>query len=129
MKKRKIKINWKFVYLAIFVVVIGSGLFFCYNDHTIQATVVEKTTEMIKRGRGRAKPESVIYVRTKAGKKVRLANHDILIRTKEDCGEIASSLKVGRTYKFTVVGMKSGLSFTHLIEENIIKVEPVDKQK
>lgn len=102
---------------VIIVLIIIFGIFLIkidvYNDHTCTATVTDKERIVDKDNTSKY----LIFTETEGGKVVVFENTDSFFRGKFDSSDIQGSIKIGKTYDFTVIGYRIPLFSTY---ENIV---------
>lgn len=110
------------VFVIVFIVLgVVISIPFNFNDHEYTVTVTDK--ERIVRGSGASTDSKyIVFADDVNGESRVFENTDTLIRLKWNSSNIQGELKVGHTYKITVVGFR--LSFMSMYE-NIIKVQEV----
>lgn len=108
------------VFMIVFIVLgVGISITFNFNDHEYTVVVTDK--ERIVEG-SEESSKYLIFADDVSGESRVFENTDTLLRLKWNSSNIQGQLKVGHTYKITVVGLR--LSFMSMYE-NIIKVEEV----
>lgn len=99
--------------LCIVLIVAVSLYITTFNDHCVVATVVDKTVKI-------EKDSSYYLIFTDCGV---FKNADEVLRWKFNSSDFYAKIRVGTTYKFTLVGYR--IPFFSLYE-NIIKAERVE---
>lgn len=110
------------MFMIIFIMLgVVISIPFNFNDHEYTAIVTDK--ERIVKGSGESTDSKyLVFVDDVNGESRVFENTDTLLRLKWNSSNIQGELKVGHTYKITVVGFR--MSFMSMYE-NIIKVEEV----
>lgn len=109
--------------LTIVFIVLGViiSIPFNFNDHTYTVVVTDK--ERIVKGNGKSTDSKyLIFADDVNGGSRVFENTDTLLRLKWNSSNIQGQLKVGHTYKITVVGFRLSLMSMY---ENTIKIEEV----
>lgn len=121
-RKQKKAMFGMIVFMIVFIMLgIVISIPFNFNDHEYMVIVTDK--ERIVKGSGDSTDSKyLIFADDVNGESRVFENTDTLLRLKWNSSNIQGQLKVGHTYKITVVGYR--LSFMSMYE-NIIKVENV----
>ena len=105
----------------ILVLLIGQEVIFRFNDTDYTITVTDK--ERIYTGSGNSSSSKyLVFGDNDNGNSLVFENTDCFIRGKWNSSNIQGQLKVGNTYKVTVVGYR--VAFFSMYQ-NIIKIEEV----
>ena len=105
----------------ILVLLIGQEVIFNFNDTKYTITITDK--ERIYTGSsGSSSSKYLIFGDDQNGNSLVFENTDCFIRGKWNSSNIQGQLKVGNTYKITVVGYR--IAFFSMYQ-NIIKIEEV----
>ena len=105
----------------ILVLLIGQEVIFNFNDTKYTITITDK--ERIYTGSsGSSSSKYLIFGDDQNGNSLVFENTDCFIRGKWNSSNIQGQLKVGNTYKVTVVGYR--IAFFSMYQ-NIIKIEEV----
>lgn len=120
---RKI-LNTKFIIITILVISVFSILIevmFSFNDTEYIITVTDK--ERVTEGsKDRISSKYLVFADDENGNSLVFENTDCFIRGKSNSSNIQGQLKVGNTYKVTVIGYRIPYFSCY---QNIIKVEKV----
>lgn len=100
--------------LCIVLIVVVSLYITTFNDHCVVATVVDKTVKI-------EKDSSYYLIFTSCGV---FKNADEVLRWKFNSSDFYAKIRVGETYRFTLIGWR--IPFFSMYE-NIIKAERVEK--
>lgn len=122
-RKQRMGICRMTIFVIVFIV-LGAiiSIPFNFNDHEYTVVITDK--ERIVNGSGEStESKYLIFADDVNGESRVFENTDALFRLKWNSSNIQGELKVGHTYKITVVGFR--LSFMS-IYENIIKVEEIE---
>lgn len=103
--------------IIIFVPVIGINIVSAINDHEYTVTVTDK--DRIVNG---GSSKYLVYTEDMHGNTIVFENVDSNIRFKYNSSDIQGQLKIGHTYRLTVVGYR--IPFLSMYE-NIIKIQEV----
>ena len=105
----------------IFVLLIGQEALFNFNDTEYTITVTDK--ERIYTGSGdNSSSKYLVFGDDQNGNSLVFENTDCFIRGKWNSSNIQGQLKVGNTYKITVIGYRVPFLSWY---QNIIKIEEV----
>ncbi len=120
---RKI-LNTKFIIITILIISVFSILIevmFSFNDTEYILTVTDK--ERVTEGsKDRISSKYLVFADDENGNSLVFENTDCFIRGKSNSSNIQGQLKVGNTYKVTVIGYRIPYFSCY---QNIIKVEEV----
>ena len=121
-RKKNTRIFFVAVMIAIMLVsLIAQEAIFNFNDTEYTITVTDK--ERIYTGSGgNSSSKYLVFGDDQNGNSLVFENTDCFIRGKWDSSNIQGQLKVGNTYKITVIGYR--VSFLSWYQ-NIIKIEEV----
>lgn len=121
-RKKNIRTFFVIVMIAIILVLlIGQESLFNFNDTEYTITVTDK--ERIYTGSGNSSSSKyLVFGDDQNGNSLVFENTDCFIRGKWNSSNIQGQLKVGNTYKVTVVGYR--IAFFSMYQ-NIIKIEEV----
>ena len=121
-RKKNTRIFFVVVMIAIMLVsLIGQEAIFNFNDTEYTITVTDK--ERIYTGSGNnSSSKYLVFGDDQNGNSLVFENTDCFIRGKWDSSNIQGQLKVGNTYKVTVVGYRVPFLSWY---QNIINIEEV----
>lgn len=122
-RRKQRKTIFRMIMIMIIFIMLGVviSIPFNFNDHEYTVIVTDK--ERIVKGSGESTDSKyLVFVDDVNGESRVFENTDTLLRLKWNSSNIQGKLKVGHTYKITVVGFR--MSFMSMYE-NIIKVEEV----
>lgn len=121
-KQRKTMCGMVIFVIGFIVLSMIISIPFNFNDHTYTVVITDK--ERIVKGSSKStESKYLIFADDVNGESMVFENTDTLLRLKWNSSNIQGKLKVGHTYKITVVGFR--LSFMSMYE-NIIKVEEIE---
>lgn len=107
--------------LCIALITAGVIYFAVFNDHDVVATVVDKAVKVDVAGKDNGGASSYYLIFTDRGV---FKNVDEMFRWKFDSSDFYAKIRVGETYRFTLIGWR--IPFFSMYE-NIIKAERVEK--
>ena len=121
-RKKNTRIFFVVVMIAIMLVsLIGQEAIFNFNDTEYTITVTDK--ERIYTGSGNSSSSKyLVFGDDQNGNSLVFENTDCFIRGKWNSSNIQGQLKVGNTYKITVIGYRVPFLSWY---QNIIKIEEV----
>ena len=121
-RKKNTRIFFVVVMIAIMLVsLIAQEAIFNFNDTEYTITVTDK--ERIYTGSGNSSSSKyLVFGDDQNGNSLVFENTDCFIRGKWDSSNIQGQLKVGNTYKITVIGYRVPFLSWY---QNIIKIEEV----
>lgn len=105
--------------LCIALIVAGVGCFTVFNDHEVVATVVDKAVKVDVAPKEGGGASSYYLIFTDKGV---FKNTDEPFRWKFDSSNFYAKIRVGETYRFTLIGWRIPFFSVY---ENIIKAESV----
>lgn len=122
-RKQRMKMCGIIIFVIVSIVLVAIiSVPFNFNDHEYTVVVTDK--ERVINGSGESTDSKyLVFADDVNGKSRVFQNTDALFRLKWNSSNIQGELKVGHTYKITVVGFR--LSFMSMYE-NIIKVKEID---
>ena len=121
-RKKNTRIFFVIVMIAIMLIsLIGQEAIFNFNDTEYTITVTDK--ERIYTGSGNSSSSKyLVFGDDQNGNSLVFENTDCFIRGKWNSSNIQGQLKVGNTYKITVIGYRVPFLSWY---QNIIKIEEV----
>lgn len=122
-RKQRMGMCGMIIFIIVFIV-LGTivSIPFNFNDHEYTVVITDK--ERVVNGSGEStESKYLVFTDDVNGESRVFENTDTLFRLKWNSSNIQGKLKVGHTYKITVVGFR--LSFMSMYE-NIIKVEEIE---
>lgn len=125
MKKiKKVKGIAIFVVVMIAIVFLGAMSSFNDTEYTVTITGKDRITESSKDSDGNYKTSSkyVVFADDENGNSLVFENTDCFFRLKFNSSNIQGQLKVGHTYRITVIGYRNPFLSWY---QNIIKVEEI----
>ena len=118
-KLRKVLAICGIIFVAVIAVLADIGLSFNDTEYTITVTDKSRPVRVTEDG---IRSQYMVWGDAPDGTPLVFENKDCLIRGKINSSNIQGQLKVGKTYKVTVVGIRFALKSMY---QNIIKVEEV----
>lgn len=108
-----------FIFALLLILLVVINVAFSFNNHTYIATVTDKQ-RIITGNKDSQISYYLVFVDKENGTNSEFKNEDNFLRFKFNSSDIEGELKVGKTYKFTVVGYRIPIFSEY---ENIISVK------